>query len=185
MKPVLLAAAITFPLLAQAADGPLAARLHRAGDSAAAIAIWLPLAEKGDVNAAFNLGTIHQHGDGVAKNAAAALKWYRIAAERGDRESQSRLGAMYLNGEGTAKDEKEGWRWINEHRVAHMHHDHHPQMQAWRQQAAKLIAASERREALAAGRMNGAQVVAELRRRAEMAAAPAPTLVANALPGSR
>lgn len=186
MKPVLLAAAITFPLLAQAADGPLAARLHRAGDSAAAIAIWLPLAEKGDVNAAFNLGTIHQHGDGVAKNAAAALKWYRIAAERGDRESQSRLGAMYLNGEGTAKDEKEGWRWINDHRVAHLHHDHHPHMVAWRKQAAELIEARDLRESALASRRNGGQVMADLRRRAGMTVAQqaAPHLAAGQLPAA-
>lgn len=143
-----------------------AAKLHRAGNTAAAIAIWQPLASQGDVNAAFNLGTIHQHGDGVAKDPGQALKWYRIAAERGDRESQSRLGAMYLNGEGTAKDEKEGWRWINEHRVAHLHHDHHPQMQAWRQQAAKLIDERDRREAFAASRRDSARMMAELKRRA-------------------
>lgn len=174
------------PLVAQAGSGPDAAKLHRSGNTAAAIAIWQPLAEKGDVNAAFNLGTLHQHGDGVAKNPTEALKWYRIAAERGDRESQSRLGAMYLNGEGTAKDENEGWRWINEHRVAHLHHDHHPQMQAWRQKAAQLIAESDRREVLAAGRRNGEQVVAELRRRAglSVAASASPTLAAGQLHAS-
>ncbi len=75
---------------------------------------------------------------------------------------------MYLNGEGTAKDEKEGWRWINEHRVAHLHHDHHPQMQAWRQKAAQLIAEGERREAVAASRRQSDQVMADLRRRAGM-----------------
>ena len=155
----------------QPADGPQAARLHRNGNTAAAMAIWVPLAKAGDVSAAYNIAVIHDHGDGVAKNPAEALKWYRIAAEKGDRASQSRLGTMYLNGEGTPKDEKEGWRWINEHRVAHLHHDHHPQMQAWRQQAAELIAA----------RRNGDQVMAELRRRAGMtvAAQPAPQLAAG------
>jgi hypothetical protein len=145
-----------FVLPAWAADRPAsfpeAAKLHRAGDTAAAMAIWLPLAKGGDVNAAYNLAVIHQYGDGVPKNLPQALKWYRVAAERGDRESQSRLGAMYLNGEGTAKNEKEGWRWINEHRVAHLHHDHHPQMQAWRKQAAELIAERDMREAALASR---------------------------------
>ena len=101
----------------------------------------------------------------MAKNLPEALKWYRIAAEKGGRESQSRLGTMYLNGEGTPKNEKEGWRWINEHRVAHMHHDHHPQMQAWRKKAAELVWASDLRESLAASRRNGDQVLADLRRR--------------------
>jgi TPR repeat protein len=147
---LLLLAAITLPTLS-AASGPAtsfadAAKLHRAGNTAAAMAFWAPLAQKGDANAAYNLAVIHEHGDGVARNLTEAQKWYRIAAEKGDRASQSRLGTMYLNGEGTAKNEKEGWRWINEHRVAHMHHDHHPQMQAWRKQAADLVAARDMRE---------------------------------------
>ena len=131
---LLLLATLALPTLATAADPATsfadAAKRHRAGDTTAAVAFWQALAQNGDANAAYNLAVIHEHGDGVAQNLPEALKWYRIAAERGDRASQSRLGTMYLNGEGTAKDEKEGWRWINEHRVAHLHHDHHPQMQA-------------------------------------------------------
>lgn len=167
---LLLLATIAMPALSAAA-GPAtsfadAARLHRAGDTVSAIGFWQPLAQKGDANAAYNLAVIHEHGDGVAKNLPEAFKWYRIAAEEGDRASQSRLGTMYLNGEGTAKDEKEGWRWINEHRVAHLHHDHHPQIQAWRQRAAQLIAEGERREAIAASRRHSDQIMADLRRRA-------------------
>jgi hypothetical protein len=89
---LLLLATLALPALAAA--GPAtsfadAAKRHRSGDTAAAMAFWVPLAQQGDANAAFNLGTIHQYGDGVAKNPAEALKWYRIAAERGDREAQS------------------------------------------------------------------------------------------------
>ncbi len=184
---LLLLAAISLPTLSAAADSANsfadAAKRHRTGDTAAAMAFWTPLAQKGDANAAFNLGTIYQHGDGVAKNPAAALKWYRIAAEKGDREAQSRLGAMHLNGEGTPVNEKEGWRWINEHRVAHLHHDHHPQMMAWRQQAAELIAARDMHDALFASRKNEAQVMADLRRRAgiNLATQPAAQLVAGNL----
>jgi TPR repeat protein len=176
---LLLLAALALPILSHAADPtgsfPDASKLHRNGDTAAAMAIWTPLAKKGDVNAAYNLAVIHQYGDGVAKNATEALKWYRFAAERGDRVSQSQLGAMYLSGEGTAKDEKEGWRWINAHRMAHAHHEHHPQMQAWRDQAASLIWASDMRESIAASRAAGEQVLAELRRRA-MPAGSSPLL---------
>jgi TPR repeat protein len=184
---LLLLATLALPTLTQAADPAAsfadAAKRHRAGDTAAAVAFWQPLAQKGDPNAAYNLAVIHEHGDGVAKNLPEALKWYRIAAEKGDRASQSRLGTMYLNGEGTAKNEKEGWRWINEHRVAHLHHDHHPQMQAWQKQAAELIAAGERREALVTSRRNSDQVMADLRRRAGMtvAAQAAPQLAAGKL----
>jgi TPR repeat protein len=184
---LLLLAAFALPALSAAADTATsfadAAKRHRAGDTAAAIAFWQPLAQKGDANAAYNLAVIHEHGDGMTKNLPEALKWYRVAAEKGDRESQSRLGTMYLNGEGTAKNEKEGWRWINEHRVAHLHHDHHPQMQAWRKQAAELIAARDMREAALTSRRNGDQVMADLRRRAGMtvAAQPAPQLAAGTL----
>jgi TPR repeat protein len=187
---LLLFAAMSLPTLSAAADPATsfadAAKRHRAGDTTAATAFWTPLAQKGDTNAAFNLGTIYQHGDGVTKNPAEALKWYRIAAEKGDRESQSRLGAMYLNGEGTPINEKEGWRWINEHRVAHTHHDHHPQMIAWRQQAAELIAARDMREFLRASRRNDDQVMADLHRRAgiSVAAQAEPQLATRDLPAA-
>jgi hypothetical protein len=75
---------------------------------------------------------------------------------------------MYLAGEGTEKDEKQGWRWINEHRVAHLRHDHHPHMVAWREQAAKLIDERDRTEVFAASRSESARVMADLRGRAGM-----------------
>lgn len=189
-RALLLLAALATSTLSFAA-GPAAsfadaAQRHRAGDTAAAVAFWQPLAQKGDPNAAYNLAVIHEYGDGVARNLAEAFKWYRIAAEKGDRESQSRLGTMYLNGEGTAKNEKEGWRWINEHRVAHLHHDHHPHMVAWRKQAAELIAARDLRESALASRRNGDQVMADLRRRAgiNVATQEAPRLASGQLPAA-
>lgn len=166
MKTLTLFAALCLSSIVLAADLTDPAKLLRHGNAAGAIAIWQPLAAKGDINAAFNLGTVYQFGDGVQKNPAEALKWYRFAAEQGDREAQSRLGAMYLNGEGTARDEKEGWRWINAHRAEHLHHDHHPKMQAWRKQAALLIMESEQHEAVALARRDGERTLADLRRRA-------------------
>jgi len=167
---LLILAALGLPALSATADSATsfadAAKRHRIGDTAAAMAFWQPLAQQGDTNAAYNLAVIHEYGDGVTKSLPEGFKWYRIAAERGDRASQSRLGTMYLNGEGTAKDEKEGWRWINAHRLAHAHHDHHPQMLAWRKRAAELIWASDMREALAASRGKSDQIMADLRRRA-------------------
>jgi TPR repeat protein len=187
---LLLLAALTLSIPAVAADPAAsfadAAKRHRAGNTAAAVAFWQPLAQEGDANAAYNLAVIHEHGDGVAKNLPEALKWYRIAAEKGDRASQSRLGTMYLNGEGTAKNEKEGWRWINEHRLAHLHHDHHPHMVAWRKQAAELIEARDLRESALASHRNGDQVMAELRRRAgiDVATQATPQLASGRLPAA-
>jgi TPR repeat protein len=144
-----------------------AAGLHKAGDTAAAVVIWKRWAEQGDVDAAYNLAVIHQHGDGVARDASQALKWYRFAAERGDRWSQLRLGAMYQGGEGVTADPVQAHYWFTKHRREHAHHDHNPQMQEWRRQAAALIRARDMRETAEAARTNSDQVLAELKQRAE------------------
>ncbi|MDK9723602.1 MAG: sel1 repeat family protein [Sterolibacteriaceae bacterium MAG5] len=148
------------------ADLRRAAKLQRNGDVAAATAIWKHWAERGNADAAYNLAVIHQHGDGVARDFAEALRWYRHAAHLGDRISEYQIGLMYLNGEGVTTDPEEAHRWLTGHRRHHVPHAHDEQMQAWRRQAAALIEASERREALAKSRANDAQVLAELRRRA-------------------
>ena len=55
-------------------------------------------------------------------------------------------------------------------RKHHLHHEHEPQMVAWRQQALALIEERDRREQLAASRASSTQVLAELKRRAGMVA---------------
>lgn len=155
-----------------------AARRHRGGDTRAAVVIWERWAAKGDVDSAYNLGVVHQHGDGVARDPVAALKWYRKAAAAGDRVSQFMVGLAYQNGDGVAADEKLAHEWFTKHRQEHLHHDHHPQMQAWRRQALALIEARDRHEAMLAARESDAATIAELRRRAGM---EAPRVVA-ALP---
>ena len=52
-----------------------------AGDYATALREWLPLAEKGDSSAQYNLGVMHNNGYGVHQDNAEALKWYRLSAE--------------------------------------------------------------------------------------------------------
>lgn len=143
-----------------------AAKLHKGGDTPAAVAIWQKWAGQGNADAAYNLGVIHYYGDGVAQDYAQAMGWYRQAADQGDKSAQMQIGLMYQNGEGVAADQEEARRWFTAHLKHHLHHEHSPQMQAWRQQAANLIADSDRREALAASRASSAQVLAELKRRA-------------------
>jgi TPR repeat protein len=151
-----------------------AAKLHRGGDTPAAMAIWRKWAEQGNADAAYNLALIHQHADGVAYDAAAALRWYRVAAERGDKSAQIRLGLMYQNGEGVAVDAAQAHQWFTLNRQQHAHHQHHAQFQQWQQQARALIEERDRREALAAARRDGERIMAELRQRA--------ATVAEALP---
>ena len=45
-------------------------------DYAAAVAIWKPLAEKGDADAAFNLGQAYRFGRGVPMSLADAQTWF-------------------------------------------------------------------------------------------------------------
>lgn len=145
-----------------------AAKLHKGGDTVQAIAIWKGWADKGNVDAAYNLAVIHQYGDGVALDYATAMRWYKLAAGQGDKVSQFQIGLMYQTGQGVEANAEEAHRWFTAHRKHHMHHAHTPQMEAWREQARAMIDERDRRETAVASRRDGAQVVADLRRRAGM-----------------
>jgi hypothetical protein len=79
---------------------------------------------------------------------------------------QFQIGLMYQTGQGVVANEAEAHRWFTMHRKHHLHHEHDPQMLAWRQQALSLIDERDRREQLAASRAGAQMVIAELRRRA-------------------
>jgi TPR repeat protein len=145
-----------------------AAKLHKGGDTVQAIAIWKGWADKGNVDAAYNLAVIHQYGDGVELDYPTAMRWYKLAAEQGDKVSQFQIGLMYQTGQGVEANAEEAHRWFTAHRKHHMHHAHTPQMEAWREQARAMIDERDRRETAVAARRDGAQVVADLRRRAGM-----------------
>ncbi|MCX8087330.1 MAG: sel1 repeat family protein [Rhodocyclaceae bacterium] len=153
---------------ASEADLRKAARLHRGGETAAAVQIWKKWAQQGDVDAAYNLAVIHHHADGVAYDAAEAMRWYRVAAEHGDKAAQYALGLMYMKGEGVPADEAKAHEWFTRNRREHLHHQHDARFQQWQQQARAWIEARDRRERLAASRQNDARTLAELKRRAGM-----------------
>lgn len=98
-----------------AASSPLTAQSVKAGieawqkaDYAAAVAIWRPLAEKGDADAAFNLGQAYRLGRGVPINLAAAQTWFERAADKGHVDAQTTLGLLlFQNGNQIA-----GLRWL-------------------------------------------------------------------------
>ena len=52
------------------------------GDYATAMKLWQRLAERGDVDAAFNLATLYDNGFGVPVDTEKASAWYRRAADR-------------------------------------------------------------------------------------------------------
>jgi TPR repeat protein len=70
------------------------------------------LAEKGDADSQYKLGTAHDEGLGVSKNYVEAFKWFRLAAEQGHAHSQYRIGDMYMSGDGVAKNDAEAVKWF-------------------------------------------------------------------------
>lgn len=78
------------------------------GDTAGAVAIWRPLAEKGDPDAAFNLGQAYRLGKGVPLDLAQAQDWLERAARKGHVDAQATLGLLlFQNGNRVS-----GMRWL-------------------------------------------------------------------------
>lgn len=123
IKASLLACALSLTVFSAQAGGDFerGAAAHRQGDYQTAVKLWQPLAEKGQIDAQFNLGTMYYRGDGVRQDYVEASKWFRRAAEQGDMEAQYCLGLMYLNGEGVKQSESEAQKWFTRSR-----HRHHP-----------------------------------------------------------
>jgi len=98
-----------------AAASPLSAQSVKAGieawqrgEYAAAVAVWRPLAEKGDADAEFNLGQAYRLGRGVPTNIAAATTWFQRAAAKGHIDAQTTLGLLlFQNG-----DQAGGLKWL-------------------------------------------------------------------------
>jgi uncharacterized protein len=98
-----------------AAAMPVAAQSVRAGieawqkgDVSGAVAIWRPLAEKGDPDAAFNLGQAYRLGKGVPLDHAQAQIWLERAARMCNIDAQATLGMLlFQNGNRTG-----GMRWL-------------------------------------------------------------------------
>jgi TPR repeat protein len=81
------------------------------GDYTTALKEFLPLADRGNVIAQYNLGNMYSDGQGVPKDDAEAARWYRLAADQGYANAQYNLGVMYVNGTGLLKDDTEAVRW--------------------------------------------------------------------------
>ena len=79
-------------------------------DYAGAVAIWRPLAEKGDADAQFNLAQAFRLGRGVKTNLGASTAWFERAARQGHTDAQTTLGLLlFQNG-----DQAQGIRWLKQ-----------------------------------------------------------------------
>jgi len=167
---VLLACAMGLTAVSAHAGGgdfERAAAAHRQGDYHIAVKLWQPLAEKGQVDAQYNLGVMYYSGDGVKQDYVEAAKWLRMAAEQGDKQAQYYLGSMYLNGEGVKQSESEAHKWFTMNRHDHRHN--HAQMEKWQAQLAATHKQEELRATYEASRLHADEKIAELRRAAGMA----------------
>ena len=79
------------------------------GDAAKAITIWRQLAEKGDSDAAFNLGQAYRLGRGVAADSGQAKKWFEVAAKAGHLDAQVSLGLLLFD----SGSRREGLAWLS------------------------------------------------------------------------
>ena len=113
MSPKYLVAAVLAAMVA----APLSAQSVKAGidawqraDYAGAVAVWRPLAEKGDADAQFNLGQAYRLGRGVPLNLGAAKTWFERAARSGHLDAETTLGLLdFQNG-----DRAEGLKWLKQ-----------------------------------------------------------------------
>ena len=83
---------------------------YQNGDYATALKELKPLAEQGDAEAQWRLGSMYWTGDGVPEDKKEAVRWYTLAAEQGNAFGQYDLGIMYAFGEGVPEDDKEAFR---------------------------------------------------------------------------
>jgi hypothetical protein len=68
-----------------------------------AVAIWRPLAEKGNPDAEFNLGQAYRLGRGVPTDLSTAKSWLEKAANQGHIDAETTLGLLlFQNGEQAA-----------------------------------------------------------------------------------
>lgn len=72
----------------------------------------LPLAESGHAAAQYNIGVMHEWGNGVPQDNSQALKWYKRSAELFHKDAQNNLGALYSKGEGTEQSFVEALKWF-------------------------------------------------------------------------
>jgi cell division septation protein DedD len=86
------ALALAAPAAGQSVQAGIAAWQH--GDYGQAVAQWRPLADRGDADAAFNLGHAYRLGRGVPRDMATAEHYYRQAAEAGHTEAQAMYGLL-------------------------------------------------------------------------------------------
>jgi TPR repeat protein len=84
---------------------------YEKGNFTAALRIFTPLAEKGDMVAQFNLAKMYREGKGVSKDYKTAVKWFSLSAEQGNATAQYHLGVAYSFGLGVIPNFEIALEW--------------------------------------------------------------------------
>jgi len=71
----------------------------------------IKLAEQGNADAQWQLGTRYHNGEGVPRDDVQAIQWFQRAAEQGHVTAQATLGAYYWAGRGVPQDLSKAYFW--------------------------------------------------------------------------
>ncbi len=86
---------------------------YKRGDYDTAMKEWRPLAEQGDAEAQWFLGSMYYQGKGVPQDDQEAVRWYRQAADQGDAYAQNTLAYMYEHGRGVPRNYVRAYMWAS------------------------------------------------------------------------
>lgn len=114
MKLTMLRLAVAATMIAAAPSHAFSVRsgieAWQKGEHSAAVAIWRPLAAKGDADAAFNLGQAYRLGKGVPIDLAQAQRLFEQSARQGHLDAATTLGILlFQNGSQIA-----ALRWLKQ-----------------------------------------------------------------------
>lgn len=108
---VLFATLLLYAASAFSADIQKGIAAYSVGKYDEAIAEWQPLAENGNAEGQFWLGTLYSNGMGVPQSDEIALKWFGLAADQEHAGAQYNIGLMHANGWGVEMNVDEAKVW--------------------------------------------------------------------------
>ena len=95
----------------QAAELEDGFQAFKSGNYEQALRLWLPIAEKDNADAQYNLGILYQKGLGVEKNLKTAFIWYKRASANGHSDAMYNLAIMYNKGRVIYRSPKDAIKW--------------------------------------------------------------------------
>ena len=95
---------LVLPITAAADDFSDAVAAYADGNYEKAYQLWLPLANKGDAGAMFDLGVLYWEGQGVPRSHSVATKWWQRAAKHNVAAAQYNLSLIHYLGKEVARN---------------------------------------------------------------------------------